>query len=118
MCSCARVSLSQLFGHLPASSLLSPAALRVGSKSSRTSQVRPSGPVRSGLQRASAQLEEEEEKSASLWRDECERWCEKTSGEVSVCVLLCAATHSVCASAAGARSGGGARDTAGCVCRP
>lgn len=100
MCSCARVSLSQLFGHLPASSLFSPATLRVGSTSSRTSQVR------SGLQRASAQLEEEEEEnSASLWRDDTavkrkknntgsERWCEKTAGEVSVCLPVC--SHSQC----------------------
>lgn len=108
VCSCARVSLSQLFGHLPASSLFSPAALRVSSTSSRTSQVRPvrSGPVWSGLQRASAQLEEEEEEnSASLWRDDTavkrkknntgsERWCEKTAGEVSVCLPVC--SHSQC----------------------
>lgn len=65
-----------------------------------------SGPVRSGLQRASAQLEEEEEEnSASLWRDDTavkrkkkntgsERWCEKTAGEVSVCLPVC--SHSQC----------------------
>lgn len=67
------------------------------------------GPSRSGLQRASAQLEEEEEEnSASLWREDTAvkkititlevRGGVKRLQVKSVCVFLCAATHSVCVS--------------------